>query len=401
MAQFTFTAKKQDGSALSGVLESPDRVAAMKSLSEKDLVVTMLAPMEQKKKFFGLLDAKVRGEDLLMFTQELSAMLDSGMSTVTALEVLSIDVENPKLKTIVLDLEAGLNAGKQLSETMKKYPEVFSGLYTSMLEAGEASGNVPMILTKLGDYIENSEFLTSKVKSALYYPAMVVIFALMVVTFMLIFGIPRLKSIYDGLEVSLPFFTLVLINTATFLSTYWYIFLGAILIAFFSLRAYLSTDSGLLALDHMKLRLPIFGPLFQKLAIARFSATLSTLYSSGVPIMQSLVIVAGSTGNKVIEQVVLETVKSLREGHSIVEPLRKSGVFTNLAISMMDAGEKSGTLEKMLPRISRFYEVQVDISIKALAGLIEPLIIIVIGILIGCVILALALPFMSLGTIVH
>jgi type IV pilus assembly protein PilC len=401
MAQFTFRAKKQDGTSISGALEAADRVTAMKSLSDKELVVTSLVPMEQKKRFFGLLEHKVSGEDLLMFTQELSAMLEAGMSTVSALEVLSGDIDNPKLKTIILDMEAGLNAGKQLSETMKKYPEVFSGLYSSMLEAGEASGNVPTILARIADHIENSEYLNNKVRSALYYPSMVVLFALTVVSFMLIFGIPRLKSIYDGLGASLPFFTQLLMDIATFLSHNWIIIFTLLLVVFIALRHFLKMEKGQLLMDHVKLRLPIFGPLFQKLAIARFASTMSTLYNSGVPIMHSLKIVSGSTGNKVIENVVLETIKSLREGHSIVEPLRRSGAFTNLAISMMDAGEKSGTLDKMLPRIAKFYEVQVDTTIKALAGLLEPLIIIFIGIVIGSMILALALPFMSLGTIVH
>jgi type IV pilus assembly protein PilC len=357
--------------------------------------------MKSTKQFLGLFGPRIKGEELLLFTQELGAMLDAGIGLVRSLNVIAEDSESPILRQVVLDLAHGLGQGKQLSETLKKYENLFSRLYISMVEAGEASGNLPMILLKLAEHIERAETLKKKVQAALYYPAIVVSFAMCVVVFIFIFGIPVISKIYAGFESSLPIFTVLLIDTGNFLSKNWYFIFPILIVIVLAFLRFLKTDRGAQWFDNFKLVAPIIGPLFQKLAISRFAGTMSTLYTSGVPILQAMRIVATSSGNRVIENVVLETLKGLKEGQTIVDPLRKSGVFTNLAISMIAAGEESGTMGMMLEKVSRFYETQVDISLKALTGLIEPIIIIVIGFFIGVIILALALPFMNIASVMR
>lgn len=399
MAQFIFVAHDKDGKRVSGILESQDREAALKMLSDKDYIVTKLNPILRKTGILGWFSGSIRKEEILLFTQELGAMLAAGLSIVHALNVIASDIVNLRFRSIVGELANNLSAGRSLSESLQKYESLFSKLYVSMVKAGEASGKLPDILERLGQYIENSETLRRKVQAAFYYPAIVIGFAIVVVTFIFIFGIPQLQKIYAGLDANLPFLTQVLMNMANFVSHYWLIMLAVLILIILILRSYLRTAPGKLLLDHILLHGPLIGPLFQKLAIARFSSTLEALYTSGVPIIQSLTIVSGATGNKLMELAVENAMKSLKEGQSIVEPLRKSGVFTNLAISMISAGEESGKLDLMLRKVASFYETQVDITLKTLAGLIEPIIMIFVGFLIAFIIFALAIPFMNLSSL--
>lgn len=401
MAQFEFVAQNTEGQKITGVLKADGRESALKALSDKQLLVTKLLPVKAKEGFLGLTFQRVSAEEILLFTQELAALLDGGINMLHAMEVIGNDIDNPRFKGIIHEISTDLSSGHQLSVSLKKFPESFSRLYVSLVEAGEASGTLPRILARLAGYLENAETLRRKVKAALVYPLVVVSFALMVLTFIFIFGIPRLKSIYAGLNVNLPLLTQILISIGNFISHYFFEILLAIIVGGYAIFAFARTEKGQLYFDGLKLTSPIIGSLFQKLSIARFSSTLSTLYASGVPIIQAFGVVAGSIGNRVLERAVLSALNNIREGQSIVEPLRNSGVFTSLAISMISAGEESGTLEKMLSKVADFYESQVDIAIKGLSGLIEPVVMIIVGVFIGLIILSVALPFMTIGTLIH
>ncbi|MHC9538801.1 MAG: type II secretion system F family protein [Vulcanimicrobiota bacterium] len=399
MAQFVFIAQDQQGKRISGRLDSPDREAAIKSLSDKDLVVTKIDAVVDKRGLLGLFSG-IRQEEVLLFTQELGSMLDAGIGIVHALNIISADIDNLRFRGMVTEMSNGMAGGRQLSEVLQKHEKIFSKLYISMVKAGESSGNLPAILIKLAGYIENAEILRKKVLSALYYPVIVVAFAFSVVSFIFVFGIPMLVGIYKGFDTELPFFTRMILGIGTFLGNNIIYILIALMVGGYILYRLSITEKGQMFWDLLKLNAPVIGHLFQKLAIARFASTLGTLYASGVPIIQSLHIVAGATGNKVVEKTILEALKSVREGESIVEPLRKSQVFTNLAISMIAVGEESGTLESMLKRVASFYEAQVDIILKGLAGLLEPLIMIFVGLMIAVVIIALGLPFLTMGTLI-
>jgi len=405
MPEFAFTVRDEKDHRTSGTIEASDQETALKMLSDKDLVVTNLTPIRRKKtnflSLFGFGRLRIKGEELLLFTQEMAAMLDSGIPLKKATDIMISDSENPALRQILIDISSGVGSGSQLSEVLKRYEGVFNKLYVSMVAAGEAGGNLPLILKRLAIYIENSETLKQKVKTALYYPIMVISFAFVMVTLIFIFGIPRLQSIYEEFGSELPLPTRIFLDIAKFLGAAWPYLLVILIVAAFFLTRFARTKPGQLMFDGLKLNLFIIGPLLKKLAISRFARTLSTLYSSGVPILKAMELVSGSMGNRIMEEVVLKAVKSLREGELIAEPLRRSKVFTQMSISMIAAGEETGALESMLDKLADFYETQVEISLKAITGLLEPIIMIVVGIIIAFVVVVLALPFMTLSTLLN
>ncbi|MCL5037091.1 MAG: type II secretion system F family protein [Chloroflexi bacterium] len=401
MAQFLFTVRDHEGRRTSGTLEAADKNAAITILSDKGLIVTNLTHIVKRDAgLFSFLhkNLTVKGEELLVFTQEMAAMLEAGIPLKKALDVMVEDTDSPILRQVLLELSSGVSSGTELSQLMKKYPGIFSKLYVSMVTAGEASGKLATILQRLAVYIENTENLRKKVIAAFYYPGMVLAFAFIVVFLLLVFAVPRFESIYEGLGAQLPLITRIFISLGDFLSHAWYIVVGIVLAAIYLFSRFLKSTPGQYFIDRLKLTTVIIGPIFRRLAIARFARSLSSLYSSGVPLLSAMELVSTGTGNRIIEDAILQAVDEVREGKSLADPLRKSRLFTPMAISMLAAGEESGTLDKMLSKIADFYEAQVDISTKALSGLIEPLIIIGLGIVIGSLILILGLPFIGVST---
>jgi len=404
MNKYVYTVVNKDGRRTSGEVEASNRKAAMKILSENEMIVTNLAPARNGRtglsRQLGVGGFHVRGEELMAFTQALASMLDAGIPLKTSMDILSRDIESKDLRQVLVEIGLGLNSGAALSDLLRRYPEVFSKLYVAMVTAGETGGKLPGLLFRLADYIENAENLKNKIKAALYYPGMVLGFAVLVGTFIFIFGIPKFAAIYKGMGAQLPLPTQIFINVAQALSSVWYLLFAVLLIGGWLLIRYLRSERGQLAIDGLKLRTAVFGPLFKRLAIARFARTLGILYASGVPIIQAMELVAGGMGNRVLEAVVMGALQNVREGESLAEPLRRSKAFTNMAVSLIAAGEETGKLDTMLGKLADFYESQVDIALKALTGLLEPLIMIGVGCIIGMVILVLALPFLNLSSIV-
>lgn len=405
MPLFDFAGLDKDGRRTTGTLEAENKEGAMTVLSNRNLTVTKLLPVKVKKPgifaFLGAGQLKIKGEELLLFTQELASMLSAGINIRRGLDIIAADVDNPDLKQIVRELLTGVGEGKPLAELFKKYPDVFSKLYVSMVEAGEASGKLPDILLRLASYIENAENLKKKVQGAFYYPVIVLVLSLFITAFIFIFGIPRIKAIYDQLGGELPIFTKFFIDLSTFVSNNLLFIVPLVIILVIGLTYIAKTEQFKYFMDDLKLKNKLLGPIFQRLAIARFARTLSALYTSGVPLLQSMEIVSTSMGNIVMEKAVRSTVKKLAEGENLADPLRDTNVFSQMAISMLAAGEEAGTLGTMLDRLADFYETQVEISIRALTDLIEPLIMVFIGIIIGVLILVLALPFMQLSSVLH
>lgn len=405
MGQFTYTVLTPDGKRTSGLLTAPDMDTATKVLSEKNLVVTKLNPARTSvNKFLRLLGfgiPRVKGEDLLIFTQELGAMLNAGIPLKSAMDVLVADVEKSDMRKIVVELSFGLSSGKMLSDVLKEYPETFDKMYVAMVASGETGGKLPSVLLRLASYIENAETLRKRVQGAFYYPGIVLTFACFIMAFIFAFGIPRLASIYSGLGAQLPLPTRIFISIGMFLSHAWPVLLPTLIVVALILLRLSRTPGGQLFVDNMKLNGVIIGPLFRRLAIARFARSLSSLYLSGVPILKALELTATSMGNAVMEAMVLHSLQKVREGESITAPLRRSKLFPQMATSMIAAGEESGALDTMLDRLADFYETQVNLSLYALTGVMEPLIMILVGIFIGTVIVVLALPFLQLGAVLH
>ena len=393
MPQFVFTILDENKKTRDGILEASDKDAALKSLSETYGTVLELNEIKEKKGFFV---SRISSEDLMVFTYQLATMLRAGLNLRRALEIIAADTENSNFQIILADITAGITEGKTLSEMLNKYPETFSTIYISMVEAGEIGGKLPDILGKVAEYMENAENLKRKVKSALYYPVTVIILAFFISLFIFVFGVKQFQEIYTGLGAKLPQVTMIFINLGDFIYKYWIIIFILIFAIVYLIGLFFKTEKGSGIRDKMLLSLPVIGPIIQRLAIARFSRTLGALYEGGVPIIISLELVSRSMGNKVLENVVQDALKEVKEGESITIPLRKSKAFTKMAVGMIATGEESGTLTTMLEELARFYEIQVDVMLKAMAGLVEPIVIVIVGIFIGVLIIALGLPLLNL-----
>ncbi|HXE71446.1 MAG TPA: type II secretion system F family protein [Candidatus Nitrosotenuis sp.] len=400
MAQFLYSARDADGQKLTGTLEAPDRSTALRLLSEKYHLVTRLEAVRSGQADFLTrmgLGKRITGEDLMAFTHELAAMLNSGIPVKSAMDIMMQDIEHPGLRRVILDVATELGAGRSLAAALRSHQEVFNYFFTSMVEAGETSGQLPAVLTRLARYIERSETLRKQVIGALYYPAIVCSFAALMVTFILIFGVPRVQELYQGLGGKLPWVTQTFINVALGVSKTWYLWATLLVAGFFGLKAFLRSEAGIRLLDRLKLSVYPFNTLMRPLVIARFCRTLGTLYRSNVPILQALELAGASVGNKVMEDVVHEATRCVRDGEPLARPLARSRLFTQMAIGMIAAGEESGALDRMLESIAEFYEVQVEIRLKALTSILEPVMMIGIGLAVGGVIIIMALPFLQLS----
>lgn len=406
MPQFTFTVSDENGQRSSGVITAPDDVLAMKTLTEKEFMVLKIAPFKSKTNLFnngflGFGRHRLRGEELLAFSQELGVMLNAGISLKSAIHVINTDTKHPVLQELTNEISTGLDAGNSLSDLLQKFPKVFSNMYISLVRAGETGGRLPAILLRLANYIQRAENLKKKVQTALYYPLTVLAFGIIILSLITIFGVPHMKSIYDSLGAELPIFTRLFLGLGEIMSHNWIILLLLAVLGVLILKYMAGTETGKLFIDKIKLDFIILGSLYRRLIIARFAVGLSTLYASGVSIVHAMELVAGSLENKIMEKMVLNAAQKIYEGLSFIEPLRQSKMFPEMALSMIAAGEESGSLDIMLAELSTYYEDQVNIELQALTSLFEPLVMIFIGVGIGTVILALALPLMNLGGIMH
>jgi len=402
MYKFSFVVYDQDGHRTTGALDAENREAAIKILADKDLLVTKLALVDSDKggifkKIFNQRTASVKAENLLLFTYQLGNMLNASIPLKKVMDMLTYDSEDPALRKIALEISSGLSSGNSLSSMMSQYPRTFSKLYISMVAAGEASGELPTILLRLANYMEKAEYLKKKLKAALYYPLTVLCFAFLMMLAILTFGIPHFQKIYASFNAELPLPTRILILIGDFLSHTWLYLLGAVIVGTIILVKSSRTEVFQAFIDRLVLRLPLFGPLLRRLYIARFARTMATLYSSGVPVLPAMELVAGSIGNRVVEKIIYNSLKELREGESMSKSLRNNRFFTQMAISMVAAGEEAGSLDSMLEKLADFYETQVDITLQSLSGLLEPVILIGVGFFVGVIIISIGLPFMNMG----
>jgi len=404
MPQFRYVAKNSAGKTTSGLVEANDKKSAIDILRKKELIIVLLEEGQAKKQLFSMsfspFGKTIKTDELVIFTRQLATMVEAGIPLVNVLDILAEQIDKPYFKGVVTKIRNDIEAGSSFSEALSKEKNIFSTLFVNMAKAGEASGTLDEILDRVAAYIEKTNNLQKKIKSAMIYPCVVIMMAVAVTLLLLIKVIPVFKDIYSGFGANLPGPTLVLIAVSDFLRQNF--FYGAVIgfLIFFLLSRYVKTEGGRFVFDRLKLRLPVFGPLIQKVAISKFTRTFSTLVKSGVPILQVLDIVGATSGNVVVQKAVEQVKSNVRDGENIAEPLSRSGIFPPMVVRMIGVGEKSGQLEKMLTKISEFYDTQVDTTVSGMTSLIEPLIIAFLGIVIGSIVICMFLPIFKISELV-
>jgi len=406
---FAYSAVDNTGKRITGNIEAATRDEVVNSLQDKDLIITKITRGTSKtaghqqvmQTRITIIPTSVKSEDLMIFTRELATMVNAGLPLVECLFSLAEDLDNEKLKKIVHDMGAKIIGGMSFSDALKLHSDVFDSMYINLVKVGEIAGNLEVILMRLADYIESTEALKKKVVSAMYYPATVLSFAFLVVMGLFTFVLPKFAEVYVAFGSDLPLPTKILLQTAGFFGKYAFYIIIIMIGAFIGISKLIKTSTGRLWFDNFKLTIPVIGAIVKKVVIARFARTLSLLYSSGVPIIESLDLVANSCGNSVMEKAILRASEQVLEGERITGTLDKSGIFPNMVIHMIDVGERTGTLSDMLQKISEFYDMQVEAAIAGLTSIIEPILIVVMGVLIGIIAVCLFLPIVKLPTIIN
>jgi type IV pilus assembly protein PilC len=400
MALYTYRGRTSAG-VVTGEIEAGDRVNAVSQLRAKGILATAVQERKAKaaagpRRFGG----KVKDKDLAVYTRQFSAMVDAGLPIVQCLTILGEQTEGRGLRTVTQQIVKEVEAGGTLADSFRKYPRIFSDLFTNMLQAGEAAGVLDVVLQRLSSYIEKAASLKRKVKGALVYPLTIVSVAALVVIFMMTFVIPTFRTMFAGLGAQLPLPTRIVLWMSDFTRSY-IVFIVAALAGFvFALKKYYATEQGSAVIDAMLLKVPVIGLLIQKVAVARFTRTLGTMVSSGVPILEALRITARSAGNRVVEKAVMQARAAVTAGRTLSEPLRSAEVFPPMVVHMIHVGESTGALDQMLSKVADFYDDEVDTAVGALMSLLEPAMIVILGVIIGGLVVSLYLPIFKIVTLI-
>jgi type IV pilus assembly protein PilC len=396
MAQFEYTAKNAtSGQILKGTMDVPtrDEVIAFIRKNRMILVSVREAPTQLSFKMPG---AGVKTRDVVIFTRQFSTMINAGLPLVQSLSILAQQTENKTLKDITKAVVYDVEAGNTLADALAKHPKAFSGLYVNMVAAGEAGGILDTILLRLATFLEKNDALVRKVKGAMVYPAVIISVAIIAVAVLLVFVIPTFSSMFASVNMELPLPTRIVIGASDVLTRFWWaIILGGILLVL-GFRSYYGTPNGRKNIDGLLLRAPVLGDLLRKSAVSRFTRTLGTLISSGVSILDGLEITAKTAGNRVVHDAVMQSRQSIAGGETIAGPLQTSGVFPPMVISMISVGEQTGGLDEMLTKIADFYDAEVDVAVSALLSLMEPVMIVVLGVIVGGMVVAMYLPIFDM-----
>jgi type IV pilus assembly protein PilC len=398
MPIFVYTGRTRGGQTINGEMEAANREAVVARLRSQQVIATAVKTKAKEISFsFG---ESVTEKDIVVFTRQFATMIDAGLPLVQCMEILASQQENKTFKKALMEIRQSVEGGSTFAAALKAHPKVFTSLYANMVEAGEAGGILDTILNRLAQYMEKAMALKKKVKSAMVYPSTIITVALVVVIFLLIFVIPTFKSMFDGFGASLPLPTQIILEASNIVRSYFLLIIGVIAGFVFALKFWYKTTAGQFAIDAFMLKTPVFGILIRKVAVAKFTRTLGTLISSGVAILDGLDITARTAGNKIVEQAVQRTRTSIAEGKTIAEPLKASGVFPPMVIQMIAVGEQTGALDAMLSKIADFYDEEVDSAVSNLTSLLEPLLMVFLGVVIGGVVIAMYLPIFKLVSVV-
>ncbi len=401
MPNYRYAAKDKTGREVTGVEEAPDERSLINLLRKRELIIVSVKQEQSKnaKKAGTFKGAKIKLSELVLFSRQLATMIDSGIPLVQGLEILTEQTEDGNFRAVIGDVKKQVSTGTTFYEALSKHPKAFSALFVNMVKAGESSGALDDIMERLALYLEKTDSLVRKVKSAMTYPIVVSIMAILITLVLMIKVVPVFESIFSDFGGKLPLPTLILVSISHFLINFFILWVGGISIGIFLLVRFIKTNQGALMFDRFKLNMPVFGVIFKKVAVSKFSRTLSTLVKSGVPILTALEIVGKTAGNRVIEDAVEKVRTSIREGENITNPLMESKVFPPLVTRMISVGEQTGELEKMLSKIADFYDDQVDAAVSGITSLIEPLVIAFLGIVIGTIVICMFLPIFKLSSL--
>jgi len=347
-----------------------------------------------------LFKPKVTGKDLVIFTRQLSTMIDAGLPLVQCLQILGKQQSNPTFKGVLTAIQNDVETGTTLADSMRKHPKVFDSLYANMIEAGELGGILDTILSRLAVFKEKAMALQKKIKGAMTYPAICLGISLLILVVILVFVVPVFDKMFKDFGSTLPAPTQIVINLSNFFKSNIIFIIIAAVIFIWAVKRIYNTEKGRLKMDNMILWSPVLGPLVRKVAVAKFTRTLSTLLQSGVPILDSLQVVARTSGNKIIERAVIRVAESIAEGRAIAEPLEESGVFPNMVVQMINVGESVGALDTMLEKIADFYDEEVDQAVENLTAMIEPFMMVFLGGMIGGLVVAMYLPIFKIASVV-
>jgi type IV pilus assembly protein PilC len=405
MATYQYVAKDALGKVITGTSEAENEQILVRRLREKGYWVQKVNPARsatrqqaQARPSSGALASlgRVSGRDLAVFCRQFATMIDAGVSLVRCLAVLEEQTGSARLRGIIREIQAAVESGETLSRALTRWPRVFNNLFTGLVRAGEVGGVLDETLNRLATFLEENERLRRRVKAAMTYPVLVLIFATVVVIGMVTWILPQFVQVFEDLGIKeLPGTTRMLIQISNFLTNRWYMMIGGVVLFVLAFTQYVNTRIGRRHWDWVKLKVPIFGKLNHKICIARFSRTLSTLLMSGVPILQALETVAGSVDNEIISDAIMASRAAIREGEQIGDPLQRSGMFPPMVVQMVAIGEETGSLDQMLSKIADFYESEVEATLAGLTAALEPLLIITLGFIVGFIVISMFMPLIT------
>lgn len=401
MAIYVWEAETRNGEVRKGEIEALNESAVRGQLRRQGLKpVRVKAKPKDILESIPIFKTRVKDKSVVIFARQFSTMISAGLPLIQCLEILATQEDNKTFKKVIKSIKDDIEGGATLTDALKKHPKVFDELFVNMVAAGEAGGILDTILNRLAAYMEKMMKLKSKVKGAMVYPATIVLISFLVITMLLIKVVPVFQKLFSGMGQDLPMATQLLIDLSDFVTKSFIYIIASIVIGIVVFIRYYRTEVGRMTVDRFVLRAPIFGPLMRKVAISKFTRTLSTMMNSGVPILDGLEIVSKTAGNKVVEKALMETRKNIREGKTIAEPLQETKVFPPMVVQMIAVGEATGALDSMLSKIADFYEDEVDQAVSAMTSLLEPIMMVFLGGVVGGMIVAMYLPIFQIGALV-
>ena len=391
MATFSYTARAAKGELKSATIEATSREEAISQLRKQRLNVIKIDEQQKRKK-----PGKVSMRDIVIFTRQFSTMINAGLPLVQAMGILADQSENPSLREITKQVVFDVESGNTVADALRKHPTAFSELYVNMVAAGEAGGILDTILMRLAVFMEKNDALVRKVKGAMIYPGVIMTVAAGAIIVLLVFVIPTFQRMFAEAGIALPLPTQIVIGMSQALQSYWWAAILGVVGIVYSVKKYYATNDGKLVIDRLMLKAPVLGDVLRKSAVSRFTRTLGTLIGSGVSILDGLEITAKTSGNRVIQDAIMESRASIAGGETISAPLKKSQVFPPMVISMINVGEQTGGLDEMLTKIADFYDEEVDAAVSGLLSLMEPVMIVFLGVVVGGMVVAMYLPIFDM-----
>ena len=401
MAVFVWEAETKRGEVKKGEMDAADETVVRGLLRRQGLKsINVKKKPKDLLEYLPFLKQKVKEKDIVVFARIFATMINAGLPLIQCLDLLAQQEQNKTFAKIITTVKEDIEGGSTLHDALKKHPRVFDELFVNLVAAGESGGILDVILNRLSNYMEKAMKLKSRVKSAMTYPAIVLVVAVAVVALLLVYVIPVFKKLFEGMGGQLPGPTQFLINVSEFTQSYFLFMIGFLAVFVYLFRRYYRTEKGRRTIDALVLKAPVFGPLIKKVAVAKFTRTLSTMLGSGVPILEGLSIVSKTAGNVIIENAIMKTRQSISEGRTIAEPLAETDIFPPMVVQMIAVGEATGALDAMLAKIADFYDDEVDTAVGALTTMLEPFMMVFLGVVVGGMIICMYLPIFKMASVV-